>query len=317
MQDISLLDLPDIERRLRGIDLVSLMEEAFSAFSDNRSVVPLPGEMEFGSPPGEVHIKYGYYLESDVYVVKIASSFWDNPQRGLNSSDGVMLVFSKETGALRSVLSDRGRLTDQRTSAAGAVAAKHLAPPDPGAIGILGTGLQAELQVHALQSVRPCRRLVVWGRNPERVAEYARRMSTHGYDVGIASSPAAVAEQCKLIVTATSSRTPMLCWKDIRPGTHITAVGADSATKQELEVDIVRNADLVVTDSRMQAASRGELLHAFGGNPEAMARVAEIGDIVSGKALGRTTDRQITVAALSGLAVQDISIATAVLNCPA
>lgn len=317
MQDISLLDLADIERRLLGIDLVSLMEDAFSAFSNDRSVVPLPGEMEFRSPPGEVHIKYGYYLDSDVYVVKVASSFWENPRHGLNSSDGVMLVFCRKTGALRSILSDRGRLTDQRTSAAGAVAAKHLAVSDPGSIGVLGTGLQAELQVQALQSVRPCRKLAVWGRNPERAANYAQKMSGLGYDVEIASTPAQVAAQSRLIITATSSRTPFLSWQDVQLGTHITAIGADSADKQELHADIVRNADLVVTDSRSQAASRGELLHAFGGDSKAIAHVAEIGEIVSGKAQGRTTSQQITVATFSGLAVQDISIATAVLSCPA
>lgn len=317
MQDVSTLDLPDIERRLGAIDLVTLMEDAFSTFSNNGSVVPLPGEMEFKSPPGEVHIKYGYYLDSDVYVVKIASSFWNNPQKGLNSSDGVMLVFCKRTGALRSVLNDRGRLTDQRTSAAGAVAAKHLALPDPGTIGVLGTGLQAELQVHALQSVRPCRRLAVWGRNRERIADYSQRMSAQGYDVIIADTPASVAQQSRLIVTATSSRAPLLSREDIRPGTHITAIGADSADKQELEADLVRNADVVVVDSKVQAASRGEILHAFADDPDKMARVVEIGDIISGKAMGRTTDRQITVAAFSGLAVQDISIATAVLDCPA
>jgi ornithine cyclodeaminase len=316
MQDISILELPDIERRLRGIDLVSLMGEAFSAFSNNASVVPLPGEMVFGSPPGEVHIKYGYYLDSDVYVVKVASSFWENPRRGLNSSDGVMLVFSKETGALRSVLNDRGRLTDQRTSAAGAVAAKHLAVSDPGAVGVLGTGLQAELQVHALQAVRPCRRLIVWGRNRDHAVRYAQKMSSQGYDVEVAPTPKEVATQSRLIVTATSSRRPLLGWADIRPGTHITAIGADSADKQELETDIVRNADLVVTDSRIQAATRGDILHAFKGDSGAMANVAEIGEIISGKKPGRTTDQQVTVAALSGLAVQDISIATAVLKCP-
>jgi ornithine cyclodeaminase len=317
MQDISLLDLPDIERRLCGIDLVSLMENAFSAFSQNKSVVPLPGEMEFQSPPGEVHVKYGYYLDSDVYVVKIASSFWDNPRRGLNSSDGIMLVFSKQTGALLSILNDRGRLTDRRTGAAGAVAAKYLAGPDPDIVGVLGTGIQAELQVHALQAVRPCRNLVVWGRNPERASDYARRMSVQGYDVDIVSAPSEVAALSRLIVMATSSRSPLLTWRDIRPGTHITAIGADSADKQELDAEIVRKADLVVTDSRSQAASRGELLHAFGGDVAAIAHVAEIGEIVAGKLPGRTTDEQVTVATFSGLAVQDISIATAVLNCQA
>src|SRR5690606_35855729 len=205
MDDVLLLNLSDIERRLSGIDVVSLMEEAFAAFSQNRSVIPLPGELLFDSPPGEVHIKYGYYVNSDTYVVKIASSFWNNPQRGLNSSDGLMLVFDKETGALRAILCDRGRLTDIRTAAAGAVAAKHLAVCDPEIVGVIGTGLQAELQVALLQTVLSCRKVAVWGRNPKRTAAYAERLQAQGFNAEIARSPAEVAAQSKLIITATAS----------------------------------------------------------------------------------------------------------------
>jgi ornithine cyclodeaminase len=308
------LSLEQIEQRLRTIDLVSLMEEAFAAFSRGEAVVPLPGELLVEDPPGEVHIKYGYFRSGETYVVKIASGFWNNPARGLSSSDGLMLVFRKETGELMAVLNDRGRLTDLRTAAAGAVAAKHLAPERIDAIGVIGTGIQAELQVELLQRVRPCRSVFVWGRNTERAAAYARRMEDRGYAVHIAGSPAEVAARTRLIVTATASATPLLHWGDIQPGTHITAVGADSADKQELEEAIIISADIVATDSRVQAITRGELGHAFGRDPSGMSRVAEIGEVVSGKAPGRTSPHQVTVATFSGLAVQDIAIASAVLG---
>ena len=210
-------------------------------------------------PPGEVHIKYGYLTGGDTYVIKIASGFWNNPAIGLSSSDGLLLVFRKATGELMAVLNDRGRLTDLRTAAAGAVSAKHLAPAGIDAIGVLGTGIQAELQVQLLQSVRPCRNVVVWGRNPERASAYAKRMRSQDFNVDIARSSAEVAERCRLIVTATASVAPLLHWRDIRPGTHITAIGADSADKQELDEAIIRNADIAVTDSRSQARSRGEI----------------------------------------------------------
>jgi ornithine cyclodeaminase len=142
----SILDLADIEKRLDGIDLVHLMEGAFAAFSRGEAVVPDPGELLLQDPPGEVHIKYGYFRQGDTYVVKIASGFWDNPQQGLSSSDGLMLVFRKATGELLAVLNDRGRLTDLRTAAAGAVAAKYLAPRDVDVIGVIGSGIQADLE---------------------------------------------------------------------------------------------------------------------------------------------------------------------------
>jgi len=313
---ITFLDLPQIEERLKGLDPVGLMEEAFAAFSRGEAVVPSPGELLLTDPPGEVHIKYGYLTGGDTYVIKIASGFWNNPALGLSSSDGLLLVFRKDTGELAAVLNDRGRLTDLRTAAAGAVAAKHLAPERVDAIGVLGCGIQAELQVQLLQSVRPCRTIVVWGRNPERTSSYARRMREKDLSVEVASSPSEVASRCRLIVTATASPSPLLQWSDLHPGTHITAIGADSADKQELHAAIIHNADIVVTDSRAQACSRGELGHAFGFGASAMNAVAEIGEIVMGTARGRETPDQITVSTFSGLAVQDIAMASAVLKRP-
>jgi ornithine cyclodeaminase len=313
---ITFLDLPQIEERLEDLDLVGLMEGAFAAFSRGEAVVPMPGELLLVDPPGEVHIKYGYLTSGDTYVIKIASGFWNNPARGLSSGDGLLLVFKKETGELAAVLNDRGRLTDLRTAAAGAVAAKHLAPEKVSAIGVLGCGIQADLQVQLLQSVRPCRDIVVWGRNPERVSAYARRMRDKGFSVEIASSPSEVASLCRLIVTATASRSPLLQWSDLHPGTHVTAIGADSADKQELDETIIRKADIVVTDSRIQAQSRGELGQVYGSNVSAMNSVIEIGEIVLRRTKGRVTPDQITVSTFSGLAVQDIAIASAVLKQP-
>lgn len=314
MTPTSFLSLEQIEQRLEGLDLVSLMEDAFAAFSRGEAVVPLPGELLFADPPGEVHIKYGYLKGGDTYVIKIASGFWNNPQNGLSSSDGLLLVFKKDTGELNAVLNDRGRLTDLRTAAAGAVAAKHLAPEQVDAIGVIGTGIQAELQVQLLQSVRRCRNIVVWGRSPERASAYAQRMQNRDFEVHVAQSPSEVADRCRLIVTATASSAPLLQWNDIQPGTHITAVGADSADKQELAEAIIHKADLVVADSRNQAQSRGELWHAYGKDGSAMNRVVEIGEIVLGRTKGRTMPHQVTVSTFSGLAVQDIAIASAVLR---
>jgi ornithine cyclodeaminase len=313
---ITFLDPSQIEQRLRGLDLVSLMEEAFAAFSRGEAVVPQPGELLFEDPPGEVHIKYGYLKSGDTYVVKIASGFWNNPALGLSSSDGLLLVFRKDTGEVATVLNDRGRLTDLRTAAAGAVAAKYLAPQQIGTIGVLGTGIQAELQVQLLQTVRPCRNILFWGRNPERKDAYAERMRHKGFRVEAARSPAEVASRCRLIVTATASHEPLLHWSDIQPGTHITAIGADSADKQELDSSIIRQADLVVTDSRAQGRSRGELWHAYRGDDAAMSGIVEVGEIVSGMVNGRTAAEQVTVSTFSGLAIQDIVIASAILNQP-
>ncbi|MBF9194690.1 hypothetical protein I2H36_01455 [Microvirga sp. BT290] len=190
---ITFLNPSQIEQRLKGVNLVRLMERAFAAFSRGEAVIPAPGELLFEEPPGEVHIKYGYLKTGDTYVIKIASGFWNNPAHGLSSSDGLLLVFRKDTGELAAVLNDHGRLTDLRTAAAGAVAAKDLAPEQIENVGVLGTGIQAELQAQLLQAVRPCRNIVFWRRNPERGNAYAERMRDRGFLVETAWSPAEAA----------------------------------------------------------------------------------------------------------------------------
>ena len=141
----------DIEAALAHVDVAGAIAEGFVAYSNGRTVVPPVGELRFDAPPGDVHIKYGYVRGGETYVVKIASGFYENPLIGLPSSNGLMLVFAQKTGELRAVLLDEGLLTDVRTAAAGAVAAKHLAPPDVRAIGIVGTGIQAgDAVLHAV-----------------------------------------------------------------------------------------------------------------------------------------------------------------------
>lgn len=308
------LNKTEIESRVQQLDIVPLIGNAFAAFSRGEAVVPLPGELIFTNPPGETHIKYGYFTQGDTYVIKIASGFFENPAKGLNTSDGLILVFGKTTGELLAILNDRGRLTDLRTAAAGAVAAHYMAPPFVDIIGVIGTGMQAELQVDLLQKVRPCKNILVWGRNKQRVALYAERMTAKGYNVVIAATPEAVARKARLIVTTTAGHSAILTADSIQPGTHITAIGADTPDKQELEVALLHKADIIVTDSREQARHRGELYHAFGNVELSPERVFELGELVNGQFKGRNTEQDITVATLTGLAVQDIAIATAVLN---
>ncbi len=309
-----ILNQTEIENRVQKLDIVPLIGAAFAAFSRGEAVVPLPGELIFSNPPGETHIKYGYFTQGDTYVIKIASGFFENPAKGLNTSDGLMLVFSKLTGELCAILNDRGRLTDLRTAAAGAVAAHYMAPETVSVIGVIGTGMQAELQVELLQKARPCKNLIVWGRRSEQAKLYAQRMTAKGYQVTIADTPAAVAQQARLIVTTTASREVILTADMIQAGTHITAIGADTPEKQELEAALILKADIVVTDSREQARHRGELHHAFDDTELSADQVYELGEVVAGKHSGRKNSTDITIATLTGLAVQDIAIATAVLN---
>jgi ornithine cyclodeaminase len=133
-----ILTLDDIKSRINVPDLIQAIEEGFVLYSEGRVVVPPVGFLHFDQPPGDVHIKYGYVKGDDVYVLKMASGFYDNVKLGIPVADGVILVFSQKTGHLNLLLHDECWLTDMRTAAAGAVAAKHLAPSDVRNIGITG-----------------------------------------------------------------------------------------------------------------------------------------------------------------------------------
>ncbi len=137
-------------------------------------------------------------------------------------------------------------------------------------------------------------------------------MNSRGFSVETTREAAAIPRTCNLIVTATPSKTPLLSAADLRPGTHITAVGSDTPDKQELDSEILARADVVVADSLAQCRLRGEIHKALAAGKIDESRVVELGNIISGRASGRTSDSQITVADLTGVAVQDIKIASAV-----
>ncbi len=304
------LERKAIERALAGLDLVPLIESGFAAYSAGKCNIPPVGELMMDK--GEVHIKYGCITGGRYYVVKIASGFYENPALGLASSNGLMLVFDQATGVLETVLLDEGLLTDVRTAVAGAVAAKYLAPRRIECIGVLGTGMQARLQLEYLMSIVACRKVVACGRTPERLEAYRLDMEALGFEVATTSDPAVVAARCQLIVTTTPSMLPLLQARDIRGGTHISAFGSDTPHKQELAADILARASRVVVDSLAQCRLRGEVHQALKAGVIPESKIEEIGNIILARRPARTSDEEITVFDSTGLAVQDIQIATAV-----
>ncbi|MDQ2994519.1 MAG: ornithine cyclodeaminase family protein [Pseudomonadota bacterium] len=304
---MKIITLDEIKKRLIDIDVIVAVEQCFAAFSAGDIVVPPPGELTFQDPPGDVHIKYGYDLSSDYYVIKIASGFYQSDP----SCQGMLLVFTKQSGKAVALLQDECYLTNIRTAAAGAIAAKYCAPSVVHRIGIVGCGVQAQLQLAYLRKITACDQIIVYGLSDESLANFQQHCPqkiTTTLDI------AELAATCNLIVTTTPSHKPLFDLSMIKPGTHITAIGSDTPAKQELHVDILQAADLIVTDSKQQSLSRGEISHALAKKVIAPEDVVEIGDIIRGKAIGRANDQQITIADFTGIAAQDIAIAEAVLG---
>ena len=294
-----------VEQAVDRPALIAALEQGFAAYSRGDVNVPPVGYLQLAGGRGDVHIKYGHRKGDDVFVIKIASGFYDNPKAGLPTGNGMMLVFSAKTGEPVAPLLDEAALTDLRTAAAGAVAARHLGPKSVTMIGIVGGGVQARLQLDFLRHVTTCRDAVVWARRPEQ----AKALRAEGFDIEVVPTVADLARRCNLIVTTTPARQALLMAADVQPGTHITAVGADAPGKQELDPAVFRKAAVRAVDSRSQCFDHGDAFHALKAGVVAEEDFVELGEVIANPALGRRSIDQITVADLTGLAMQDIEIA--------
>jgi ornithine cyclodeaminase len=312
----AVLNLEEIKRALNEIDpvggVIREIECGFVAYSRGEVVVPPVGELLFEEPRGDTHIKYGYIKRDDYYVVKIASGFYENPKLGLPTNFGLMLLFSQKTGELIALLLDEGHLTQVRTGAAGAVVARYFAPLKVRRVGIFGAGVQGRMQLEYLRYVRDVRDVVVWGTNQEELDAYKEEMEPRGFDIQTTLDAEEVASTCNIIVTATPSCQPLLRASQIRKGVHITAMGADTPEKQELDYEILARADRLVVDSISQSLLRGETAHALRAGVIGQEKLVELGTAISDPTLRRQSDDEVTVVDLTGVAVQDIQIAKAV-----
>ncbi len=317
MKLLSLEDIKaalDLERPDNLERVIAGQEEGFVAFSKRQVVVPEVIYMPFDETrPGGLHVKGARMQKGSVYVVKLAGGCSDNQvQYGVSTSQGLMIVGSAMTGQPLVLLQDEGYLTDLRTALAGHIAAKYLAPREITGIGILGSGGQARFQARYLRSLTPCRELHLWGRNRKRVQACADDLERDGYTVEIASSPAEIAQRANLIVTTTAATMALLEPEHLRPGTHVTAMGADAPGKQELAADVFGRAARCVVDSRSQCVHHGDSHFAVALGIIAESDLVELGQVIDNPSLRRPDEDAITVADLTGVGVQDLQIAAAV-----
>ncbi len=312
-------------RVLREKEIRSLLgpKEAYEAVRDAfvrlaRGEAVLPGVINLDIPGTrtEAHVKGAYLPGTKHFAVKVASGSYDNPARGLPSGGGLFLVFDATTGLPVAVLFDNGYLTDARTGAAGALAAELLAKKAVDRVGILGVGNQARYQLEALLRVRKPKAVAAWGRDRGKAEAYAAEMTArHGLPVEAVGSPEVACRGSDLVVTVTPAREPLVHANWIEPGTHITAVGADSPDKQELEVEVLRKASKVVADRLEQCLRLGEIHHAVEVGVLRQEDVyAELGEIAAGMKKGRESNDEITVADLTGVGVQDAAVANRVVE---
>ncbi len=308
---MKVVPLCDIERAFDFDVALEAISSAFIAHSAGEVNTPPVGYLAFENPPGDMHLKYGHIRGDSVFVVKLATGFYDNPKLGLPSSNGLMMVISAETGEPLALLQDEGYLTDMRTAIAGALTTSTLAVQQDLAVGIIGTGIQARLQLECLSKIRSIKEIYVWGRSEQATQLYVKDMAAKGLVVSAMKSPKLVCEASNVILTTTPATMPIIQNDWIKDGMHITAVGADAPGKQELDADIIKRAAMTVCDSKEQCIHHGEMSHLPEGhftNENSM----ELGQLLSDLGQFKRNKSNITVADLTGIAAQDIAIAKSI-----
>jgi ectoine utilization protein EutC len=294
-----------------NLEAISIIEEAFTKLANNEVIMPPIMRVDIHDQNGEVDVKTAYIKGKDMFAIKVSSGFFNNYKLGLPSGNGLMMLISTKTGIPQAILLDNGYLTDVRTAAAGAIAAKYLSRENIETVGVIGAGGQARFQVRALKLVRNFKKVLVYSRSTERAKKYAEDMSAElGIEVEVADSAEMVVRNSDTVITTTPAKEPIIKAEWLHPGLHITAMGSDAEHKQELEAEVLARADKIVCDTKEQCARLGELHHALDrGLLTIDSSIIELGQLTSKELIGRENDEQITVCDLTGTGVQDTAIA--------
>lgn len=295
---------------------IEIMEQALRAFSTGRVLQPVRLALSIEPHAGYLglmpaHLKGGDSREA--LGAKAVTFYTGNTERRLPTHMAVILLWDSTTGALLALMDGR-LITEIRTAATSAAATKALAREEAGVLALLGAGVQARSHFEALRLVRRLREMRVWSRTKERRETFAREMGKHGVPIRVCATAEEAARGADLIVTATSSPTPVLEGRWIAEGAHINAVGAPRPDWRELDGPAVAKAKLFVDSRASAVAESGDIIQSLkeGAIDEAHIR-AEIGEVLAGRVAGRTSPRDITLFKSLGMAVEDVATAAYVL----
>ena len=291
--------------------LIPIIEDAFKSLSLGKITMPPILRLDIEKYHGESDIKAAYIEGLDSYAIKVASGFFNNPNLGLPSSNGLMILLDSKTGVLKSVLLDKGYLTDVRTAIAGAIAAKHLSNPESSNVGIIGAGIQAKMQLEALLLVRNIKTAYIWSRDSKKTNKFVQNIKDKiNIKIIACESPEQTVNLSEILITCTPSKSPIIKSEWLKKGLHITAMGSDAEMKNELDPKIVKECDYYIPDSQSQTSILGELNHAIrAGLVSAEKKYNELGSVIINPNLGRRNIDDVTVADLTGTGVQDTAIA--------
>jgi ornithine cyclodeaminase/alanine dehydrogenase-like protein (mu-crystallin family) len=308
------IDREEVTRRLTYEVCIPIVRQAMIAFSKGetkqllRSIIPLSEGRMFGVMPGAMG-------ERGTFGAKLISVFPENFGRGIQSHQGLVILFDPESGAPVCVV-HAGEITAIRTAAASAVATEALARKDARRLTLLGYGEQAATHARAIGQVRRLESIVVWGRSPERARAFAQRMQTElAVPVATAESVREAVAEADIICTVTSATEPILKGEWVRPGTHLNLVGSGCAGPAEVDNDLVVRSRFIADSREGVLQQGGEFLRAKAAGLIGDEHVvAEIGQVLAGQMEGRRSAEEITVYKSLGHVVQDLASAWALYD---
>lgn len=308
------LNRSEIDALIDYLSAANAIEDAYRAVSLGTVNLPPVGHITFPEFEADCHIKFGHIQNDSNFVIKVATGFPNNAVVGHPTGNGLSIVVSAQTGAVKAILHDEMMLTDIRTGIGGAIATRLFARAESQRILIVGSGIQATRQIEAHNRLlSPNTTFEIWARSPEKAEQIADRFS----DIVNVSAVGDLEKACRaadVIVTCTGATRPVIKRDWIQSGTHISAIGADAPGKQELETTLVTDADGLFADLSQQSLDHGEFSTASKKQLIDKSQVKSFGEVLLDPRLGRQADDDITIADLTGLAAQDIVMANIVLS---
>src|SRR5262245_52961295 len=311
MGETLVLTRRDVRELLSLDDCIEAVQTAFRLHAEGRSLAP--GVLGVPAREGKFHIKAAGLETSRLYfAAKTNGNFPGNPRaHGLPAIQGVIVLCDAGDGSPLAMM-DSMEVTERRTAAASAVAARRLARPDAATVTVCGCGVQGRVQLQALARVLPLKQAYAFDLDAEKAGAFAREASDElGWDVRPVRDLGEALAGSAVVVTCTPSRRPFLFRAQVAPGTFVAAVGADSPDKQELDPALL-GAATVVADVLEQCAVMGDLHHALRAGAVRKEDVGELADVVAGRRPGRRTAEEITIFDSTGTAIEDVAAAAVV-----
>ncbi len=313
------LNADEVRKALPMRETIEAMKKAYASLSDGQAEAPLRTRLSIPTQnalsifmPAYVHTD-----EEDALAIKIVSIFPDNPARGLPYIEAAVIAFEAETGKVSALL-DGGSLTAIRTGAGSGAAIDLLARKDSHTVAIFGAGAQGRTQLEAACSVRKIEKAWVYDSDAKRTETFVDEMAGHGAipaDLKPASSSREAVKYADIICTATTSNTPVFADADIKPGTHISAIGSYTPEMVEVPPETIQRARVFVDSRSAVLAEAGDLIQPMKSGLISEAHVrAELGEIILGRKQGRDSEMEISYFKSVGVAVQDAMAAQLALR---